>query len=121
MLFYNREVYYQNGSNTEQLVPYNAFVLSRGGVLTGKLSEDCRNLYTEKTPLQLDYLFLCRGFKGDLNDLKRLFVFKKLVMDASLSASQQMRLAEQCKNSQTDYVSIEKNAVYAVPIKKQFY
>ena len=121
ILFYNREVYYQNGSNTEQLVPYNAFVLSRGGVLTGKLSEDCRNLYTEKTPLQLDYLFLCRGFKGDLNDLKRLFVFKKLVMDASLPASQQMRLAEQCKNSQTDYVSIEKNAVYAVPIKKQFY
>lgn len=121
IFFYNGEVYYKEGGLTKKLVPYNTCFLSAGGMLTGKLAGDCRNLYTEKAPLRLDYLFLCKGFNGDLNDLKRLFVFKKLVMDASLPAGLQMRLAEQCKNSQTDYVSMEKNAVYTVPVKKQFY
>lgn len=121
ILFHNREVYYKEGTRTERLVPYNACILSVGGVLTGKLSRDYRNLYTKERPLRLDYLFLCKGFKGELNDLRRLFVFKKLVMDSSLPAKQRIQLAEQCKNSQTDYVSMEKNTVYTVPVKKQFY
>ena len=48
------------------------------------------------SPLPVDYLYVCRGYKGTLADLDGLFTARFVVFDASFTGYYRRRLADEC-------------------------
>lgn len=64
-------------------------------------------------PLFIDYLYVCRGFKGRLATLAPLFETKKVILDSSLSAYRHAELKDECRLLGVDFISIsEKGSLH---------
>ncbi len=53
--------------------------------------------------LDLDYIYLCRNYRGDIAPLQKLFRIKKVILDASLNDSDTKRWKAECEQSGLDY------------------
>lgn len=47
--------------------------------------------------LPLDYAYICRGFRGDVTSLSKIFLLRNVVLDTSLSDSYRLFLREECR------------------------
>lgn len=54
----------------------------------------------------IDYLYLCKGYDGHLEELTRLFVPGCIILDASLSEYRRNRLEDECKQSGLRFISL---------------
>ena len=67
---------------------------------------------TSAHPIPIDYLYISKGYYGKLKELSSLFSVKTVVLDASLSASYQERLKDECIRLGLSYLSLsEKGSV----------
>lgn len=64
--------------------------------------------------LDIDYLYLCRGFRGKIAPLQNLFRIKKVILDSSLSDYRLDRLREECKSLGLDYIDISAKGSYRI-------
>lgn len=55
------------------------------------------------SPLQVDYLYVCRGYKGTLSDLEPLFKVGKVVIDVSLTDFYRNRMLNECRQKGIPY------------------
>ena len=79
--------------------------------------KDDRWRWKEASPLiEVDYLYIGRGFKGSLEDLKHVFRFNQLVLDASLSSYYLNKLTEACQQQQITYAWSTPQRAYAIPL-----
>ena len=63
-------------------------------------------------PLVIDYLYVCRGYKGTLQELQGVFRVKEVIIDASLSAFYRQRIEQECEQQGIPCRSLsEKGAV----------
>lgn len=63
-------------------------------------------------PISIDYLYISKGYEGDIKELSRLFSVKTVVLDSSLSAYTQERLIRECIHMGVSYFSLsEKGSV----------
>ena len=53
--------------------------------------------------LPLDYVYICKGFKGNLTALNRLFEMKEIILDTSLSESYRQYLIRECQLLKISY------------------
>ncbi|KAA6332443.1 hypothetical protein EZS27_019048, partial [termite gut metagenome] len=67
-------------------------------------------------PLQIDYLYLCKGYDGHLESLINLFPTKKVIIDSSLSEYHKRRIIDECKRLEIDFVSLAENGAFCVKI-----
>ena len=64
-----------------------------------------RNKSTTPT-LYIDYLYLCKGYDGHLEELTRIFSFSYVILDASLSEYRRHLLESECKQSGLRFISL---------------
>ena len=69
----------------------------RGGVSFLLLADNRWDGMAAKERADVDYLYVCRGFTGDLQSLSRLFRPRRVVLDASLWDSDRRRHAAACR------------------------
>lgn len=65
-----------------------------------------RNNSTVSVLYTIDYLYLCKGYDGHLEELTRLFVPGCIILDASLSEYRRNRLEDECKQSGLRFISL---------------
>lgn len=71
-----------------------------------------RNKMVDK-PLIIDYLYVCKGYKGRLAEIATLFKTKKVLLDSSLNTYRLAELKEECTLLGWDFISIlEKGSLY---------
>ena len=71
-------------------------ILLYGGRNVCILSDDRWQGKVSASPLPVDYLYVCRGYKGRLADLDKLFDVRFVVFDASFSGYYLRRMADEC-------------------------
>lgn len=71
-------------SYSDERVKYDDGLLYAPGMTLLMLHDDTWNKRTSTANFKLDYLYLCRGYKGRLTDLAAMFKPKCVVLDASL-------------------------------------
>lgn len=64
--------------------------------------------------LSIDYLYVSKGYRGDLSELKSLFSIHCVVLDASLSDYYTERIVHQCQESGIYYISLAEHGAYKV-------
>lgn len=63
-------------------------------------------------PIPIDYLYISKGYKGNIKELSLLFSIKTVVLDSSLSAYNREKLIHECINLGVSYFSLsEKGSV----------
>ena len=71
-------------------------ILDYGGRRVCILHDDRWRGKKASVPLSVDYLYVCRGYKGTLHDLERLFAVDFVVFDASFTGFYRRRMEEEC-------------------------
>ena len=61
---------------------------------------------TTVSPLYIQYLYLCKGYDGHLEELTRIFSFSYVILDASLSEYRRHLLESECKQSGLRFISL---------------
>ncbi len=86
----------------------------RIGVLT-----DSRWRRKEASPrIKLDYLYLCRGFKGNVSSLLRVFECKQVILDKSLGPYYQKNIQKDCEAQGIHCLKVSLNGSFRVPLSK---
>ncbi len=85
---------------------YNNFI-SYHGKRIGIINDNRWRYQKAKHKLQTDYLYICRGYKGNIEELLAMFDTKKIVLDSSLSQWRKDRYKTSCDSLNIPFVSIE--------------
>ena len=76
----------------------NGLVECAGGMSFLVLCDDRWERLKSNVRADVDYLYVCRGFKGSLPHLARLFQPRHVVLDASLWKSDRERCLQECRD-----------------------
>ena len=72
-----------------------------------------RNKTTVSSLYTIDYLYLCKGYDGNMEELTRLFVPGCIVLDTSLPDYRKKLLEDECRQSGLHFISLsEEGSVY---------
>ena len=94
----------------------------RGGILTYAgcrvclLADSRWEGMASPVPLRVDYLYVCRGYRGTLADVTRLFDVGRVVFDASFVGYYQRRMAEECVRLGIPYHTLAVDGCLRVPL-----
>lgn len=116
-LYFSRSgIYTKRERNVVQLFAKNGICQIK--TLRVALANDARWKDKEVTErLPLDYIYICKGFKGDMEDLTALFQLRKVVFDNALNESYKKRLRDECESLGIACVDMTEKGSYAVLIK----
>lgn len=64
--------------------------------------------------LDIDYMYLCKGYKGKIAPLQKLFHIKKVVLDASLSDYKSKAYKEECESLGLDYIDMSEKGSFRI-------
>ncbi len=62
--------------------------------------------YVTTSPLLVDYLYICKGYNGKLEELLQLFNAKTIVLDSSLPMYKQVAYKAHCKRLKIPFISL---------------
>lgn len=65
-------------------------------------------------PLSVDYVYICRGFRGSLKDIISLFQIRQVVLDGSLNETFREKLKQECKAAGLACMDISEKGSYAI-------
>ena len=66
--------------------------------------------------LPVDYLYVCRGYRGTLGDLDRLFDVRCVVFDASFTGYYRRRMEEECLRRGIPVHALDREGALWVPL-----
>lgn len=69
-----------------------------------------------RSPLLIDYLYVCKGYKGKLEECTSVFRVRKVVLDASLGEYRLSLLKNECTRKGLEYISLMDNGAFEVNI-----
>lgn len=71
---------------------------------------------TCESPLRfpLEYAYVCKGFKGSLSQLDKLFVIRQVVLDSSLNDTFREKLIRECQLLKISYTDLSVQGSYSV-------
>ena len=64
--------------------------------------------------IRVDYVYVCRGFKGSLDGLMRVFEIGQLVLDTSLSDWRRTNLKEACEQAKLPCCDMNENGSFRI-------
>ena len=91
-------------------------LLLYGGRTVCILSDDRWQGKTSAAPMPVDYLYVCRGYRGRLSDLDGLFAVRFVVFDASFTGYYRRRLADECIRRGIPYHLLDEQGALQVPL-----
>ena len=66
--------------------------------------------------LPLDYVYICRGFKGNLSRLNDLFEMKQVILESSLSEGYREMLIKECQLLKISYTDLSVQGSYSIEL-----
>lgn len=81
-------------------------ILTFGDKRVGVVKDNRWKNKTATQPLSIDYLLLCKGYAGQLEELTHLFVIKHVVLDSSLSDYQKKKFSDECRRLGIHFISL---------------
>lgn len=64
--------------------------------------------------LDIDYMYLCRGYQGKITPLQKIFRIHTIILDASFGSYKLGLLKEECKRLGLDYIDISQKGSYRI-------
>ena len=64
--------------------------------------------------LDIDYMYLCKGFKGKIAPLQKIFKIRKVILDASLGGYRLNLLKDECRGLGLDYIDMSPKGSYRI-------
>ena len=89
-------------------------VLHYGGRRVCILHDDRWRGKAAPAPLHVDYLYVCRGYRGTLQELERIFAVDAVVFDASFTGFYRRRMEEECLRSGVPCHSLDREGAFLV-------
>ncbi len=77
------------------------------GVRVCMLNDNRWRFQVADAPMTIDYMYVSRGYKGDLSELSGLFNIRKVIVDSSLSPYYRDRILADCRKLQIPYRMLE--------------
>ena len=102
---YRSEVYHRKRFEAEILSSANGFYLLDSLKIVVLKDGTWRKRQADER-LTLDYAYICRGFRGNLEGLSRLFEIRQVVFDASLNPSYRESLKTECIQNQIPFTEL---------------
>ena len=90
----------------DSLLCYHNGIISFAGRRVSVIHDNRWRYLSASQPLLVDYLYLCKGYKGRLEELTRLFSFSMVVLDSSLPFYQQKMLIKECQQLGFSFISL---------------
>lgn len=87
-------------------ITYCNHLLSFAGKRIGIINDNRWRNKTSSQPLFIDYLYIGKGYKGRLEELKSLFSFRKVILDASVSEYKKATFKEECQPWGVELISL---------------
>ena len=72
--------------------------------------------YTSEKPLEVDYLYLSRGFYGSISSLEKIFKIKKIILGFSLSDTSVEAITKECIDKGISYVNLKEVGYYKIMV-----
>lgn len=110
---YRSEVYHRKRFEAEALSSDNGFYQIdslRIAVLKDAVWKDKES----SIRLKVDYAYICRGFRGNVEDLLRVFEIRQVVFDASLNPVYRSYLSEECRRLQIPFTDTSLEGSYQI-------
>lgn len=110
---YRSEVYHRKRFEAEALSSDNGFYQIdslRIAVLKDAVWKDKES----SIRLKVDYAYICRGFRGNVEDLLRVFEIRQVVFDASLNPVYRSYLSEECRRLQIPFTGTSLEGSYQI-------
>ena len=64
--------------------------------------------------LNIDYMYLCKGFKGKIAPLQKVFKIRKIILDISLGEYKANLLREECRSLGLDYIDMSPKGSFRI-------
>ena len=84
------------GHHEENAVRLHDNILTYGGKRICLLNDNRWRGKSSDSPLPIDYLYIVRGYYGDISELTSLFRIRTVILDGSLSSYSRRKLMEDC-------------------------
>lgn len=111
--------------NTPQTIPseysgkgiwrHNSMLSFEGKTICMINDDTWRNKTSDK-PLYIDYLYICKGYKGKLVWLMPLFNAQKVVIDSSVSDYHREAYKKECRLLGMEFVSLSEKGAYQIAL-----
>lgn len=70
--------------------------------------------YEASSRFPLEYAYICRGFKGSLSQLDKLFAIRQVILDSSLNDAFREKLIRECQLLKISYTDLSVQGSYSV-------
>lgn len=84
------------------------------GIRVCMLADDYWHDKAAEFVLDIDYMYLCKGYQGKIAPLRNLFRMKSIVLDASLGAYRLGALKEECRILGIDYIDMSEKGSFHI-------
>ena len=111
--FSRGELYFKQGENVKVLTDHQE-LLQVDSLKIGVLTHDYWKDKIIDKRIELDYLYLSRGFKGNIHSLLRVFEIRHVILDASLSDRYRKYLIQECTNLKIPFRDISEQGSYII-------
>lgn len=91
-------------------------LLSFGGKTICMVKDHSWNNKTADTPLPLDYLYICKGYRGKLAWLTPLFEIRQVVIDSSVSDYYREVFKKECTSLGIEFISLSEKGAYQITL-----
>lgn len=81
-------------------------IISFSGCRVCLVSDDRWRNKTVSQPLNIDYLYLCEGYKGQLKELSEVFHIRHVILDSSLAEYRRQAYKEECRQMKLHFISL---------------
>lgn len=110
-ILYNVETHRVNGEliNKEGIVRFKNKTLCI-------LSDGRWKKKNSTNPLSIDYLYVSRNYKGNLQDLLSLFRVKQIILDSSLSDYRERKYKDECSQLKIPFILLSEKGNYKVAL-----
>ncbi len=120
-----RRYCYKNGIKEPQIIcdVHNESIYSRDGIILWRGKKFCvisdkrwKNRFSSTTPLEIDYLYINRGYYGSIATLEKVFKIKKIILGFSLSDNYIETITKECVRKGISLVNLKEIGYYKIMI-----
>ncbi len=104
------------GEYSDETLCFRDHLLFYGGKRICLLFDDCWRNKTADVPLFVDYLYLTRGYSGNLHELTPLFTIGRVILDASLSSYYKDKIIRECIQWSIPYFSLSERGAMRIKL-----
>lgn len=101
-----------------RLSAVSGWIRTRSGMSFLILHDDTWTGMSAKVRAEVDYVYVCHGYRGDLHHLSRMFSPRLVVLDASLRTHERLRHLRACSALGWPYYDMEKQGALKVPLSQ---